>query len=362
MSGEFSRAATSWQAGGFAIGTFAAGGDPFPGLILGDTVYDTRAVIPAVQSTAGLLADWNANLDRLQVAVGDAQALSILPHWPLEQLQVLPPVDPVGTIFAAGVNYREHIVQMSVAHKLGRPGATDDELRAEAAAENDERSRRGDPYIWTGIPSAVCGAYDDLLLPDVGEQIDWELELAVVIGARAHRVAAEDAFDYVAGYTIVNDITSRTLVPRTDIANIGTDWFRAKNQPTFFPTGPFLVPSRFVTDPRSLRIRLSLNGQIMQDATADDLLFDIPSLLAYASSVAILRPGDILLTGSPAGNGSHFGRFLRAGDVMEGSITGLGTQRTAVRAASGQLPPWQSSRQSLEDDRAVTMSSDGSRT
>ena len=163
--------------------------------------------------------------------------------------------------------------------------------RADAAAEIDERGRTGDPYVWTGIPSAVCGAYDDVKLPDVGGNVDWELELGVVIGRRAHRVAAEDALDYVAGYTIVNDITARTLVPRNDIAMMGTDWFRAKNQPTFFPTGPYVVPKRFVPDPAKLRIRLSLNGKLMQDALADDLLFDIPSLIAYASSVAVLLPG-----------------------------------------------------------------------
>jgi 2-keto-4-pentenoate hydratase/2-oxohepta-3-ene-1,7-dioic acid hydratase in catechol pathway len=177
-------------------------------------------------------------------------------------------------------------------------------------------------------------------LPDVGGNIDWELELGVVIGRRAHRVSAADAFDYVAGYTIVNDVTARTLVPRNDIAMMGTDWFRAKNQPTFFPTGPYVVPKRFVPDPAKLRIRLSLNGKVMQDALADDLLFDIPSLIAYASSVAVLQPGDLLITGSPAGNGSHWGRFLKDGDVMEAEISGLGTQRSTVRGPSGQLPPW----------------------
>lgn len=347
MSSESSPGGSPPELAPFSLGTFVADGDQFPGFVIGDTVYDVHAVIPEAHSVVGLLADWQSNLDRLQAIICDSQMIASLPGWSLDQVHVLPPIDPVGTIFAAGVNYREHIVQMSVAHKLGRPGATDDELRADAAAENDQRSRRGDPYIWTGIPSAVCGAFDDVQLPDVGEQIDWELELAVVIGARAHRVAEEDAFDYVAGYTIVNDITSRTLVPRTDIAHIGTDWFRAKNQPTFFPTGPFLVPSRFVPDPSVLRIQLRLNDEIMQDATTDDLLFDIPSLIAYTSSFAILRPGDVLLTGSPAGNGSHYGRFLRSGDVLEGSITGLGAQRTVVRASSGQLPPWQLSREAV---------------
>ena len=320
---------------GFMLGTFEDGGEEFPGVVFGDDVVDLRTVVPGIGRIGDLFADWDAHLDALE-AIDPAAAGA----RPLDGLRVLPPVQPVGTIIAAGANYREHVVQMSVAHKLGKEGADAAQLAADAAAEIDERGRTGDPYVWTGIPSAVCGAYDDVKLPDVGGNVDWELELGVVIGRRAHRVAAEDAFDYVAGYTIVNDITARTLVPRNDIAMMGTDWFRAKNQPTFFPTGPYVVPKRFVPDPAKLRIRLSLNGTLMQDALADDLLFDIPSLIAYASSVAVLLPGDVLITGSPAGNGSHWGRYLRDGDVMEAEISGLGIQRSTVRGPSGQLPPW----------------------
>lgn len=333
----------------FAIGSFeiASGREvhrAFPGFVVGNLVYDLRKVIPGIGTTGDLFAQWDTALDTIAAAVADPAVLAILGGVALADVHTLPPVQPVGPILAAGANYREHILQMSVAHRLGRPDANAEELWAEAAIENDERRRSGDPYIWTGIPSAVSGAFDDLLLPDVGDDVDWELELGVVIGRTAHRVAPKDAYAYVAGYTIVNDITSRTLVPRNDMALIGTDWFRAKNQPTFFPTGPYLVPARFIPDPAALRVRLELNGQVMQDTTTDDLLFDIPSLISYASSVAILRPGDLLITGSPAGNGSHWKRFLKGGDVMEGSISGLGAQRTVVREASGVMPPWQASR------------------
>lgn len=333
--------------GSFAIGTFKTEAiGTFPGFVVGERVYDLRKAIPGIRVTGDLFAQWDISLDAIAAVVGDAPALAALEGVALAEVCTLPPVQPVGPILAAGANYREHILQMSVAHRLGRQDATEEELWTDAANENDERRRSGDPYIWTGIPSAVSGAFDDVLLPDVGEDVDWELELGVVIGRTAHRVAPEDAYSFVAGYTIVNDITSRTLVPRNDMALIGTDWFRAKNQPTFFPTGPYLVPARFVPDPAALRIRLELNGQVMQDATTDDLLFDIPSLISYASSVAILRPGDLLITGSPAGNGSHWKRFLKGGDVMEASISELGAQRTLVRAPRGDLPPWQSSRAS----------------
>ncbi|MBX3099535.1 MAG: fumarylacetoacetate hydrolase family protein [Salinibacterium sp.] len=330
----------------FAVGSFEIRGDAFPGLVVGDDVYDLRAILPGVTATSDLFDRWEENLDTIATHVG---APTSTPHSlsglrSSGELRVLPPVQPVGVFIAAGANYREHIIQMSVAHGLGSEGASPEQLRMEATAEIDERAQVGDPYVWTGIPSAATGAYDDIQLPDFGTDIDWEVELGVVIGRTAYRVAATDALNYVAGYTIVNDLTARSLVPRDDMAKIGTDWFRAKNQPTFFPTGPVVVPARFVADVSKLRIQLRLNGELMQDAVADDLVFDVPNLIAYASSVAILRPGDILITGSPAGNGSHWKRFLRDGDVMEATITGLGVQETSVRGPSGVLPPWQASR------------------
>ncbi len=172
-----------------------------------------------------------------------------------------------------------------------------------------------------------------LTLPAYSEVHDWELELAVVIGREAFRVSRENALDHVAGYTIVNDITTRDLVFRKDMKEIGTDWYRSKNAPGFLPTGPFLVPASAL-DPFDARVRLELNGQVMQDASTSDLLFDVPALISAASQTTPLLPGDLLLTGSPAGNGQHWKRFLRDGDVMTGSIGGLGTQ--VVRCVAEQ--------------------------
>ncbi len=328
----------------FVIGTFENDRGRFPGVVADGKVRDLRAILPQIAATGELFQSWDANLDAIERVMSNPNTLAELDSWEIEQLRVLPPVQPLGPILAAGANYREHILQMSVAHKLGRSDATDEELWAEAAEENDRRRAHGDPYVWTGIPSAISGPFDDVQLPEVGEDIDWELELGVVIGTPTHHVAVEDAIESVAGYVIVNDISARSLVPRPDVSNIGTDWFRSKNQPTFFPTGPWLVPARYVTDLAALRIELRLNGQVMQDSTTGDMLFDVPQLISYVSSYAILQPGDLLITGSPAGNGSHWKRFLRDGDVMEGTITGLGTQRNRVRGKKGLLPPWQQSR------------------
>jgi 2-keto-4-pentenoate hydratase/2-oxohepta-3-ene-1,7-dioic acid hydratase in catechol pathway len=328
--------------GSFSLGTFERSAEQFAGAVVDERVYDLRAAIPGIDVFADLFRDWDRNLDLIGAYLAERPDQGV----PVESLRVLSPVHPVGTIFAAGANYREHILQITAAHLLGRAGATPEELVEEAARETDERGRTGDPYVWVGIPSAVSGPFDDITLPDVGTKLDWEVELAVVFGRAGYRIDAATAMDYVAGYTICNDLTERSLVSRADMSIMGTDWFRSKNQPGFFPTGPYVLPARFAPDPAQLRIEMTLNGEVKQNALVDDLLFDIPNLISYVSAYSTIRPGDVLITGSPAGNGSHWGRFLRAGDVMEATIRGCGTQRTRVVAATGQLPPWYANRES----------------
>ena len=182
----------------------------------------------------------------------------------------------------------------------------------------------------------MIGAEDTVVLPFDSEQSDWELELAAVIGRPARRLAPEQALDAVAGYTICNDLTSRDALSRWDAGALGIDWLAGKNSPTFLPTGPLLVPAAHVGDPMDLRIRLSVNGRAMQDETTADMLFDVAGLISHISTVAELRPGDFVLTGSPAGNGASHGVFLRPGDVIEASITGLGNQRNRCVA---EVPP-----------------------
>jgi 2-keto-4-pentenoate hydratase/2-oxohepta-3-ene-1,7-dioic acid hydratase in catechol pathway len=192
----------------------------------------------------------------------------------------------------------------------------------------------------------MCGAYDDVVLPLEGDKHDWELEFAAVIGRSERHVPPEHALELVAGYIIVNDITTRDLVYRPDLKAIGTDWLRSKNAPTFLPAGPYIVPVAFVSDTSSLRITLRLNGKTMQDESTSDMIFDVARLVSYASSRVALCPGDLILTGSPAGNGSHWGRFLTEGDVMESKVTGLGKQRNRcvkerlTEPAPDQAPRW----------------------
>jgi 2-keto-4-pentenoate hydratase/2-oxohepta-3-ene-1,7-dioic acid hydratase in catechol pathway len=231
-------------------------------------------------------------------------------------------------VFQSGANYRQHVIDLHVAHRAPDDDRSEDERRAEAAEIMDRRAAEDLPYVFIGLPSSITGPYDDVVLPAWAEKPDWELELAAVIGRPAHRVPVEEALSYVAGYTIANDLTDRATVFRRDMPQIGTDWLRSKNAPGFTPLGPWIVPAGSIEHPEDLRLTLKLNGESMQDESTKDMIFDVARMVSYASQTARLLPGDLVLTGSPAGNGMHWGRLLRDGDVMDGSITGLGAQRT----------------------------------
>jgi 2-keto-4-pentenoate hydratase/2-oxohepta-3-ene-1,7-dioic acid hydratase in catechol pathway len=313
------------HAGEFALGTFAqVGGRPFPGLVAQGRVRDVSALGRTVRD---LLTDWDASLVALSRLAADPRG-----DWRgFDTVCVLPPLEP-GQILQSGANYRQHVIDLVAAERESVHGATPEAARADAAAMMDARAENGTPYLFLGSPRAMCGAYDDVVLPREGEQHDWELELAVVIGRSGRRIPRAEAMAHVAAYTIVNDLTTRDRLYRPDLKAIGTDWFVAKNAMTFLPTGPFLVPAEFVGDPGQLRIRLEHNGVVRQDESTKDMIFDVARLIEYASTITELRPGDLLLTGSPAGNGAHWDVYLRPGDVLECSITGLGTQRNTCIA------------------------------
>ncbi|GII22782.1 fumarylacetoacetate hydrolase family protein [Planosporangium mesophilum] len=309
------------HAGAWALAHVRHRGRSFPALVQHNRVLDlsTRDEVGRPASPSALLQDWDAmlpKLERLAETIGD---------WiDLAGLQVLSPVEP-RQIFQAGANYRTHVLDLVVAHHDGADGRTPEQVRADAAAHMDERLALP-PFVFQGLPTAICGPFDDVILPYGAEQPDFELELAAVIGRTARRVPVDQALDYVAGWTIVNDITLREKVFRKDSPGLGADWLASKNHPTFLPVGPVLVPRDALPDPGDLRVTLRLNGQVMQDASTSELIFDVARLVAHCSEVATLLPGDLLLTGSPAGNGLAHGRLLRAGDRMDSTISGLGAQ------------------------------------
>jgi 2-keto-4-pentenoate hydratase/2-oxohepta-3-ene-1,7-dioic acid hydratase in catechol pathway len=312
----------------FALGTFADGGTAIPALVVGDRAHDLRRHAGPSASVRLLLEAWDDSLPWLERLARELNGRD--EGHALSDLRPLPPVQPPGQIFQAGANYNQHVLDLMAAaarrgdESDGLDSATD---RDAAAAEQLKRARSGNPFVFLSSAHTMIGADDDVVLPYDCEQPDWEIELAAVIGRRARRLSPEHALDAVAGYTICNDLTSRDALSRPDAPGLGIDWLAGKNSPTFLPTGPVLVPATKVANPLDLRLRLSVNGEVMQDDTTAEMLFDVAALIAYVSSIAELRPGDYVLTGSPAGNGASHGRFLRPGDVIEAAIDGLGRQR-----------------------------------
>jgi 2-keto-4-pentenoate hydratase/2-oxohepta-3-ene-1,7-dioic acid hydratase in catechol pathway len=312
--------------GPFAISTLSVPGEArWPGLVAADgQVLDLRTALdePAL-TTLALLERWDEELPRLHTLAGDPAG-----HWrPLADLAVHAPVEP-RQIFQSGANYRQHVIDLGVAHRAPDDPRSAEEARAEIAAVMDKRATEDLPYVFIGLPTTISGPYDDVVLPSWAEKPDWELELAAVISRPTYRITVEEALEHVAGYTIANDLTDRATVFRRDMPPIGTDWLRSKNSPGFTPLGPWIVPAESIADPSDLQVTLKLNGETMQDESTKDMVFDVARIISYISQSARLLPGDLVLTGSPAGNGIHWGRLLRDGDVMDGSVTGLGAQRT----------------------------------
>ncbi len=291
-------------------------------LVVGDRI------VPIPGETRGLLAlldDWEATLPRLEAiaAAGEgahdaAGAAFAAPYVPRQ-------------IFCTGANYRKHVIGLIMGDSAMRTaeheGISEGERRTRVEQMMDARARNEQPYCFIKLPSCVVGPHDAVVLPRNVVKPDWELELGVVIGRAARHVSPDQAMAHVAGYVVVNDVTAREQIFRRDNSGIGADWLSGKCFPTFLPFGPMIVPRRFVADPYDLTIRLSVNGKVYQDESTRDMMIGVERQIAYLSDRVTLLPGDVICTGSPYGNGSAFGVFLQPGDVMEGTITGLGTQR-----------------------------------
>jgi 2-keto-4-pentenoate hydratase/2-oxohepta-3-ene-1,7-dioic acid hydratase in catechol pathway len=215
-------------------------------------------------------------------------------------------------VLCAGANYYGHLDEMGIERPAG-PGRA---------------------YFFFKPPTTtVIGPGDPIRLPArSARKIDWEAELGVVIGRRARDVSAEHARSYVAGYTIVNDISARDRLARSDAVAppFGFDWFSAKAEDTFCPIGPGIVPDWMIADPQRLSIRLSVNGVLKQESNTSDMICGIWELIAQASSVMTLEPGDVIATGTPAGVGAPRGDFLQPGDEVVVDIDHLGRLRNPV--------------------------------
>ena len=225
------------------------------------------------------------------------------PCNPLADVDLLAPVQRPGKIVCVGLNYRSHLAE------IGEP-----------APEY--------PILFHKSATSLIGHQQAIVLPRVSRQVDYEGELAVVIGRRGKYISEREALSYVAGYSCANDVSAHDIEFRT------SQWTSGKMLDTFCPLGPVLLTRDEVPDPGFLRLRTILNGQTVQDARTSDMIFSVPFLISYISSLATLEPGDLILTGTPAGIGCNQQPqvFLQPGDHVSVQIDGIGTLTNPVVA------------------------------
>jgi 2,4-diketo-3-deoxy-L-fuconate hydrolase len=300
-----------------ALGTYKSSTGPRAAIVLEHGCYDVeRATVklkvdalPLLDGgVARMLSRWDdvSSLltelaTRLAVAKGDVEPLPADTGF---QAPYVP-----SRIFCTASNFVEHANEMGTA------------LAAKADSE---------PYIFIKASTCVIGPGDAVVLPDASAMVDWEVELAAVIGCGGRHIAVTDALEHVAAYSVFNDISARDQSRRTDFP-FKNDWFRGKSYDTFGPFGPWIVPKAFIPDPQDVVLQLQVNGEQMQDGTTKEMIFSLAEQIAYLSRILTLQPGDLIATGTPTGVGMGRGVFLKAGDSMVATIPGIGMLHNPVR-------------------------------
>nr|KJR72644.1 MAG: 2-hydroxyhepta-2,4-diene-1,7-dioate isomerase [Vulcanisaeta sp. AZ3] len=254
-----------------------------------DFLYDMKKLIEYGEPTMSLIKDlMNKALKDGNTVIRDPSSIT----W-------LPPVVNPEKILCVAVNYKEH----------GR----------ESSAKPLDR-----PYFFPKFPNALIGHLQPILKPKISRQVDWEVELALIIGRRGKYIDAGKALDYVFGYLILNDISMRDWqFPSKE--PYGMDWIYGKSMDTSTPVGPYIVTKDEIEDPHNLKLTLKVNGVVEQEDNTSNLIFKIPELIHWASQGISLKPGDYISTGTPAGVGFPKNKFLKGGDIVEAEIEGIGT-------------------------------------
>jgi 2-keto-4-pentenoate hydratase/2-oxohepta-3-ene-1,7-dioic acid hydratase in catechol pathway len=268
-----------------------------PGIVVDDDVHDIAAQFPDLRSFLSRFPEgWNPR---------DVNLAGLLKH-PLRSVRLGPPIDEASQLYLVGANYKQH-------------------------AEEAGLDVPAQPVIFQKPPGALIGPFESIEIPGISTQMDYEGELAIVIGRAAHKVRAADAARYVAAATIVNDTTARDL----QWVNLGkhriVDWFSSKCLTRSSPIGPWLVSAAEIGDPHRLRLRTELNGAVMQDAETSLMVFNVWQLIEFASARVPLQPGDVISTGTPFGVGGFRKIFLKEGDVLRVEIAGIGVLHNPVK-------------------------------
>lgn len=261
-----------------------------------------HAVITDITDAAGTFGSLRALLPQLAARTADLRN-AVGERHALTEVSLLPPIDDPQKFLGIGMNYQAHAEE---ARQAGIPIPTS--------------------QLWFNKQvSCLAGPYDPIEKPSVSDELDYEVELGVVIGRRCRHVSRDEARSVIAGYLVVNDVSVRDWLMK-----LSPTFTLGKSFDTHGPIGPYLTTDDEIPDPHDLRLHLAVNGETRQDWTTGDMIYDIYDQIAYLTQVMTLMPGDILATGTPSGIGAPTGRFLRVGDVVRAEIDGLGAIENAV--------------------------------
>ena len=292
---------------GYKLATYQTADGPRAGLIVDDTLFDAAKITgkPAYGTVLGILNDWSKAQAALKEAAGKA-GKSKVKGQPVAKVKLMAPVQYPSAIFCAGANYQDHANEM---------------------AAKDSRPPPPDPHTlglesWHFLKASrsVTNPGATVKISTYSQKMDWEVELAAVIGKPAKNVPLAKALSYVAGYTIANDLSARDRGRRPHIPDTSpfkADWVAHKSFDGSCPLGPWIVPASDIKDPQKLGIKLWVNGVIKQDSNTAQMIFNLAEQIAHLSSRLTLHPGDLILTGTPAGVGAGRGEFLKAGDTVK---------------------------------------------
>jgi 2-keto-4-pentenoate hydratase/2-oxohepta-3-ene-1,7-dioic acid hydratase in catechol pathway len=296
----------------YRLVSYAAAAGPRAGVAIGDEVFDAAELTgrPGDATVLGLLDDWAAARARLGKAA-PAPGTGVR----LAGVRLLAPIRWPSAIYCAGANYADHAAEMARLHN--RPH------------EPDPHTLGLKPWHFIKAGRSTLAAPDDTIeISALSKTMDWEIELAAVIGHTAKDVALEQALDHVAGYTIANDLSARDMGRRPNVPDTSPfkfDWVAHKNFDGSCPLGPWIVPAGDIPDPHKLGLKLWVNDVIKQDSNTAQMIFTIAEQIAHLSSRITLNPGDVILTGTPSGVGAARREFLGAGDVVRLWIEHIGT-------------------------------------
>jgi len=286
------------------------------GIQVGEAIFDIAKGLnqPDLTSSEAIFRRWKETKNLLSALADSSPTAALVGRG----ATIAAPIANPGAIYCAGANYRDHIEEMA---------------KRSGTKPLDPRAANIETWFFLKTPICITGPDAAIELPSYSNAIDWEAELAAIIGMTARDVRPEDALDYVAGYTIANDLSARDHSKRDGVADLSPfkwDWLAHKVFDGSCPLGPWMVPAWDIPEPQSLRISLSVNGIVKQDSNTSQMIYSVAEQISQLSRKRTLLPGDLILTGTPAGVGAPRGEFLRDKDVVEVEIEKIGRLRNTI--------------------------------